>query len=114
MAAPSGGSGRVRRRYPAELRERAVRFVFETIEETGKSYGVITGVARQMGVGPASLRRWIRVAQAARNGPDTGRIRGASLQMKALERENRELRQANEILKATAQFLAKQLGDQRG
>jgi transposase len=45
-------------RYPPELRERAVRLVFETIEETGQSNGAVTRVARQLGIGVESVRKW--------------------------------------------------------
>jgi len=51
------------RRYPPELRERAVRMVFETIGQTGERFGAITRVARQLGIGAASLRGWVRQAE---------------------------------------------------
>ena len=51
------------RRYPPELRERAVRMVFETIEQTGERFGAITRVARQLGIGSESLRSWVRQAE---------------------------------------------------
>jgi transposase len=96
------------RRYPPELRERAVRMVQETIEQTGERFGVITRVARQLGVGTESLRSW--VAQAAVDG---GRRPGVPSEERRriteLEREVRELRRANEILKAAASFFAREL-----
>ena len=51
------------RRYPPELRERAVRMVLETIEQTGERFGAITRVARQLGIGSESLRSWVRQAE---------------------------------------------------
>src|SRR3954469_1543202 len=48
------------KRYPPELRERAVRMVLETIEQTGERFGVVNRIARQLGIGPESLRSWVR------------------------------------------------------
>jgi transposase len=96
------------RRYPPELRERAVRMVQETIEQTGERFGVITRVARQLGVGTESLRSWVRQAEV-----DGGRRPGVTSEERRriaeLERDNRELRRANEILKAAASFFAREL-----
>jgi transposase len=96
------------RRYPPELRERAVRMVLETIEQTGERFGVITRVARQLGVGTESLRTWVRQAEV-----DGGRRPGISIEERGriveLERDNRELRRANEILKAASAFFAREL-----
>jgi transposase len=96
------------RRYPPELRERAVRMVLETIEQTGERFGVITRVARQLGVGAESLRSWVRQAEV-----DGGRRPGVTTEERRriteLERENRELRRANEILKAASAFFAREL-----
>ena len=96
------------RRYPPELRERAVRMVLETIEQTGERFGAITRVARQLGVGSESLRGWVRQAEV-----DGGRRPGVTSEERRriaeLERDNRELRRANEILKAAASFFAREL-----
>jgi len=96
------------KRYPPELRERAVRMVLETIEQTGERFGVITRVARQLGVGTESLRGWVRQAEV-----DGGRRPGVTSEERRriaeLERDNRELRRANEILKAAASFFAREL-----
>jgi transposase len=94
------------RRYPPELRERAVRMVAETIEQTGQRVGVITRVARQLGIGTESLRSWVRqVDGGCRRGVPTAEQQ----RLVELERENRELRRANEILKAAASFFAREL-----
>jgi len=96
------------KRYPPELRERAVRMVQEAIEQTGERFGVITRVARQLGVGTESLRSWVAQAEvdgARRPGITTEERR----RIAELERDNRELRRANEILKAAASFFAREL-----
>ncbi len=51
------------RRYPVELRERAVRMVCEATAEGGESFGVVTRVARQLEIGPESLRNWVKQAE---------------------------------------------------
>jgi transposase len=96
------------KRYPPELRERAVRMVQEAIEQTGERFGVITRVARQLGIGTESLRTWVRQAEV-----DGGRRPGITTEERRriaeLEREVRELRRANEILKAASAFFAREL-----
>jgi transposase len=90
------------RRYPPELKERAVRLVDEAATE-GERHGAITRIAQQLGIGPESVRQWVRQARI-----DRGELGGlASLErarLKEFERENRELRRANEILKSAAAF----------
>ena len=97
------------RRYPPELRERAVRMVREQIAERGgERFGVITRVARQLGIGPESLRNWVNQAEV-----DGGQRPGVTTEERRriaeLERENRDLRRANEILKAASIFFATEL-----
>ena len=96
------------KRYPPELRERAVRMVQGTIEQTGERFGVITRVAHQLGVGSESLRSWVRQAEV-----DGGRRPGVTSEERRriaeLEQQVRELRRANEILKAAASFFAREL-----
>jgi transposase len=82
--------------------------VLETIEESGESLSVITRVARQLGVGSESLRSWVRQAQVD-GGTRVGVTTDAAQRIKELERENRELRRANEILKSAASFFAAEL-----
>jgi transposase len=96
------------RRYPPELRERAVRMVLETIEQTGERFGAITRVARQLGIGSESLRGWVRQAEVD-GGTRPGVTSEERRRIAELEREVRELRRANEILKAAAGFFAREL-----
>jgi transposase len=96
------------RRYPPELRERAVRMVLETMEQTGERVGVITRIARQLGIGSESLRGWVRQAEVD-GGQRPGVTTTEQQRIAELERDNRELRRANEILKAAASFFAREL-----
>ena len=96
------------RKYPEELRERAVKMVFEVRERDGKGHGEIARIARQLGIHPEALRGWLKQAEidgGLRPGittPDAARIA-------ELERENRDLRRANEILKAASAYFAREL-----
>ncbi len=97
------------KRYPPELRERAVRMARDAIAaQGGQTFGVVTRVARQLGVGPESLCNWLKQADI-----DSGRQAGTSTvdaqRIAQLERENRELRRANDILKAASVFFATEL-----
>jgi transposase len=77
-------------------------------EQGGQRFGVVTRVARELGIGTESLRSWLKQAEI-----DGGRRRGTSTADKEriaqLERENRELRRANDILKAASVFFATEL-----
>ncbi len=91
------------RKYDDELRERAVRLTIES----GRP---IAHVARDLGVHKESLRGWVRQAEAdAADGTPSTLATGERERLKALEREVRELRKANEILKAASVFFAKEL-----
>ena len=94
------------KKYPDELRERSVRLVFES----GRP---IAHVARDLGINSESLRKWVRQAQADA-GERTDLLTSSERErLKALEREVRELRKANEILKAASVFFAKELDPPR-
>ena len=107
MASTSGARRRPQK-YPDELRERAVRMVVEIRRETGESHGVVTRVAKELGVGAESLRGWVRRAEI-----DSGKRPGTSTvdaqRIAQLEKENRALRPANDILKAASVFFATEL-----
>ena len=106
--ATNSGARRRPQKYPDELRERAVRMVQEIRRETGESHGVITRVAKELGIGAESLRGWVNRAEI-----DAGRRPGTTSaeaqRIAELERENRELRRANDILKAASVFFATEL-----
>ncbi len=94
------------REYPDELRERGVRLVFE-------SGGLVAHVARDLGVHRETLRLWVRQAEADA-GTRGDRLTSAERErLKELEREVRELRRANEILKAASAFFAQELDPTR-
>ena len=96
-------------RYPPELRERAVRMVLESKADYGSEYEAIRSIAAKLGItSPESLRKWVRRAEVdagARPGKTTEEI----AEIKALKKENAELRRANEILKSASAFFAAEL-----
>jgi transposase len=97
------------KRYPPELKDRAVRMVQERIaEQHGHSFGVVTTVARQLGVGTESLRNWLRQAEID-GGSRAGTTSADAKRIAELEKENRELKRSNEILKAASTFFATEL-----
>jgi transposase len=96
------------RKYPEELRERAVKMVFEVRDQDGKGRGELARVARQLGVHPEALRMWVRQAEID-GGARPGTSSEDSRRIAELEREVRELRRANEILKAASAYFAREL-----
>jgi len=98
MAAP--------KKYPDELRERAVRLVFDS----GRP---IAQVAADLGIHREALRKWVRQAEADAGQRDDRLTTAERERLAVLERENRELRKANEILKAASVFFAKELDPPR-
>ena len=97
-----------RGRYPTEVRERAVRLVVEHQHEYPSQWAAITSIATKCGMTPETLRTWVRRAEAE-SGGRPGRSSEEQERVKELERENRELRRANEILKAASAFFAREL-----
>lgn len=90
-------------RYPQEMRERAVRMVFEHQDEHDSQWAVITSVATRLGMTPGTLRKWARRAEID-GGQRPGLTTSERERLKELEKENKEPRRANEILKAAAAF----------
>jgi transposase len=98
-------------RYPQELRERAVRMVFEHQDEHPSQWSAITSIAAKFGVSREALRKWVRRAEVD-GGSRPGLTTDERERLKVLERENRELRRANEILKSASAFFAAELDRQ--
>ena len=99
-------------RYPAEFRDREVRMVFEAEQHCGSQWEAICSVAEKLGPTSETVRRWVRRVEI-----DEGRRPGLTSDeregLKQLEREVRELRRANEILKAASAFFAAELDGPR-
>ena len=101
-----------RGRYPAEVRERAVRLVFEQQEAHTSQWAAISSIAGKMGCTAETLRNWVRRAERD-SGKRPGLTSSERERFKELERENRELRRANEILRKASAFFAQAELDRR-
>jgi transposase-like protein len=98
--------------YSSEVRARAVRMVLEHQGEHASQHAAIRSIAQKIGCTAETLRQWVRQAerdQGLRGGPTTEERE----RIKALERENRELRQANEILRKASAYFAQAELDRR-
>ena len=99
-------------KYPGELKERAVAMARELERELGPGRGAIARVARQLGVHPEALRYWVKQDQAGqrRSGAVVAGSESAKdTRIAELERELREVKRANEILKAASAFFAREM-----
>ena len=100
------------KRYPPELKERAVRMVKDLRQQDPHDKTVISRVARQLGVGDESLRAWVKQSEI-----DSGQRAGLSTEeqaeLKRLRKENFELRRSNDILQAAATFFGAELDRRR-
>lgn len=94
--------------YPPELRERAVRMVQESFDRGDQRFGTVTRIATQLGIGPESLRKWVVQAEVDR-GQRPGTTTEDQRRIAELERDNRELRRANETLRSASAFVAAEL-----
>src|SRR5690554_4755784 len=93
------------KRYPPEVRERAVRMVFEHEHEHTSQWAAIQSISQKIGCTAETLRKWVRQREreeGRRSGPTTDE----RSRIKELERENRELRRANEILRKASAYFA--------
>ena len=94
-----------------EVRERAVRLVLEHRDEYETKWAAITSIAEKFGCSAETLRGWVRQAEVD-GGARPGTSTAEAERIKELERENKELRRANEILKAASAFFARELDPQ--
>jgi transposase len=101
-----------RTRFSPEVQERAVRLVQEHRAEYATQWGAITSIASKIGCSAETLRKWVR--QSERDmGQRPGLTTDEQARLKALERENRELRRANEILRKASAYFAQAELDRR-
>jgi transposase len=96
------------RRYSEELKQRAVRMVFQLREETGEKQGSVKRVADQLDIGVESLRSWVKQAEVD-GGRRAGTTSADAAELKVLRQEVKELRRANAILKSASAFFAAEL-----
>lgn len=99
-------------KYPRELRERAVRMVFEHVHEHPSQWATIRSVAEKLDCTTEVLRRWVRQAERD-EGKRPGLTSTERERLTALERENRELKRANDILRKASAFFAQAELDRR-
>jgi len=99
-------------KFSAEVRERAVRMVLEHREEYASEWAAMRSIAAKIGCRAETLRKWVRQAEI-----DHGRRAGLTTsereRLKQLERENRELKRANEILRKASAYFARAELDRR-
>ena len=98
--------------YSPEVRERAVRMVFDHQGEHASQYEAIRSIAQKIGCSGETLRNWVRQAERDQ-GQRAGPTPDERERIKALERENRDLRQANEILRKASAYFAQAELDRR-
>ena len=93
-------------KFSPEVRERTVRLVIEQTKEPGTQWSAISSIASKIGCTAETLRRWVRQSER-----DQGKRQGLTTsereEMKRLQRENRELKKANEILRLASAYFAK-------
>ncbi len=96
------------RKYPEELRERAIRLAVDARKDPASRSGACTRIGAQLGINPETLRGWVSQAEVdAGTRPGTSTTEAA--RVAELERENRELRRANSILRTASTFFAAEL-----
>ena len=96
------------RKYPDELRERAIRLTLEARKDPASRPGAIRRIGEQLGINPETLRGWVSQAEVD-EGTRPGTTTTDAQRLVELEREVRELRRANHILKTSAAFFAAEL-----
>ena len=99
-------------KFSPEVRTRAVRMVLDHAGEHPSRWAAVTSIAAKIGCTPQTLNEWIKKADID-SGRKPGLTTDMAARMKALERENRELRQANEILRKASAYFAQAELDRR-
>jgi len=99
--------------FSAEVRERSVRMVLEQQHEHGSQWAAMESIASKLGGSTETLRKWVRRAERD-SGQRAGLTSSDRDRLEALERDNRELQRANEILRKAAAFFAQAELDRRG
>ena len=100
-------------KFSAEVRERAVRLVLEQQQEHGSQWAAIQAIASKLGCSAETLRTWVRRAERD-SGQRPGLTSNERERLLVLERENRELKRANELLRKASAFFAQAELDRRG
>ena len=103
---------KTQKRYSPEVQERAVRLLFEHRDEYESEWSALTSIASKIGCTAETLRKWVRRAEREQ-GLRAGLTSDDRERLKALERENKELKRANEILKTASAFFAQAELDRR-
>jgi transposase len=97
------------KKYPDEMRERAIRLVLDIAGETGSVTAACRRTGGELGINSDTLRGWVKQAQVD-SGMRPGTTSGDAARIRQLERENAELRRANAILRTASAFFAAELG----
>jgi transposase len=96
------------RKYPEELRERAIRLALDARKDPASRPGACARIGEQLGINPETLRGWVSQAEVDA-GSRPGTTTSDAQRVGELERENRELRRANSILRSASAFFAAEL-----
>src|SRR5512135_2414022 len=105
---PGGTSMVAPRKYPEELRERSIRMTLEARQDPAARSGACRRIGEQLGINPETLRGWVTQAEVDA-GTRPGTTTADAARLAQLERENRELRRANAILRSASAFFAAEL-----
>jgi transposase-like protein len=100
------------KKFPVEVHDRAVRMVLDRLTDYPTVFAACTALAPKLNVGVETLRKWVVQAQidaGTKSGPSSVELE----EIKALKKENRDLKEANEILKAASIFFARELDPHR-